>query len=78
MPETEITPCDRILIPVYLTYLLPEGLRVCKAMFAESNTIVLRWYEDDCTMRQKVAFKPQKWVNGRNYFNPEERKWRYG
>lgn len=77
MSEMEITPCDRIQIPVYLTYLLPEGLRVCKAMFAESRSIVLRWYDDGCTMHQKIAHRPQKWVNGRNYFDPNERTWKY-
>lgn len=73
----KITPCDRIMIPVYLTYRGTDGLRADNEMFAESNVIVLRWYSDDSKMHQRIAVKPNAWRDGKNYFDPDTRKWKY-
>lgn len=73
----KITPCDRIMIPVYLTYRGTDGLRSDKEMFAESNVIVLRWFDDDRQMQQIFALRPHAWRDGRNYFDPDTRKWKY-
>ena len=73
----KITPCDRIIIPVYLTYRGTDGLRADKEMFAESHVICLRWYGDDRQMQQIFALRPHAWRDDRNYFDPDTRKWKY-
>ena len=77
MPETDITPCDYIRIPVYLTYQTAEGVRVDKAMFDGQRTIVLRWYTATGEMHEKIAFRPKKWANDRNYYDATRRRWKY-
>lgn len=74
----KITPCDRINVPVYLTYQSENGVRADKDMFAESNVIALCWYTDDSKMHQRIAVKPSAWRDGKNYLNPDTRKWKYG
>lgn len=73
----KITPCDRISIPVYATYAAEKGIRAEKEMFAESDVIVLRWFDDDRQMQQIFALRPHAWRDGRNYFDPDTRKWKY-
>lgn len=73
----KITPCDRIRIPVYLTYRNENGVRADKEMFEGNHYIVLRWYSDDSKMHQRIAVKPNAWRDGRNYLDPDTRKWKY-
>ena len=73
----KITPCDRISIPVYLTYCNENGVRADKEMFSGHRVIVLRWYSDGSKMHQRIAVKPNAWRDGRNYFDPDTRKWKY-
>lgn len=72
-----VSPCDRIMVPVFLTYRGTDGLRADKEMFAEHRVIVLRWYADD-GMHQRIVVKPTAWRDGKNYFEPDTRKWKYG
>lgn len=74
----KITPCDRIMIPVYLTYRGDSGLRADKEMFDEHPVIVLRWYTDNGQMHQRIACKPAAWRDNKNYLDPDTRKWKYG
>lgn len=74
----KITPCDRIMIPVYLTYRGDSGLRADKEMFDEHPVIVLRWYTDNGQMHQRIACKPAAWRDNKNYFDPDLRRWKYG
>ena len=76
MTNERITPCDRIMIPVYLTYSGTDGLRADKEMFAESHVICLRWH-DGRRDRQRLVSCPKAWRDGRNYFDPDTRKWKY-
>lgn len=73
----KITPCDRIMIPVFLTYCGEDGVRADKEMFAEAHLIVLRWYVG-MQMHQRLAVIPPAWRDGKNYFDPDTRKWKYG
>ena len=69
-------PCDKMIIPVYATYLGNDGLRVDHAMFGEQAVICLQWQEGKKVCR-RIAYKPQRWLFGKNYFNPETRIWKY-
>lgn len=73
-----VSPCDRIMVPVFLTYCGTDGLRADKEMFAEHRVIVLRWYAEDMQMHQRIVVKPTAWRDGKNYYDPETRKWKYG
>lgn len=72
-----ITPCDRISIPVYLTYRGEKGLRAEKEMFEGNHYIVLRWHEGRRD-RQRLVSCPKAWYNGCNYWDLEREAWRYG
>ena len=71
-----ITPCDRISIPVYLTYCNENGVRADKEMFSEHRVIVLRWH-DGRRDRQRLVSCPKAWRDEKNYFDPDTRKWKY-
>ena len=73
----KITPCDKIILPVYLTYRGDKGLRADKEMFREGHVICLRWYTEDMQMHQRIAARPHAWRDGKNYYDPETRKWKY-
>lgn len=76
MPEMEITPCDYIRIPVFATYKSEKGIRADREMFADFGVIVLRWQDTD-RQRQTLVFRPRKWYDGKNYYLPGERRWKY-
>lgn len=72
-----ITPCDKIWIPVYLTYSTEDGIRVDRDMFGESNWVVLRWYEG-VERHQVMARNPRKWVDGKNRYIPVAKgRWKW-
>ena len=72
----KITPCDRIMIPVFLTYCNENGVRADKEMFEGNHYIVLRWH-DGRRDRQRLVSCQKAWRDGRNYFDPDTRKWKY-
>lgn len=78
MMTDKITPCDRISVPVYLTYRSENGVRAEQEMFAESKIICLRWYSDDGQMHQRITHRPCAWRDNKNYLDPDTRKWKYG
>ena len=73
----KITPCDRISIPVYLTYCGEKGIRADKEMFEGNHYIVLRWHEGRRD-RQQLVSCPKAWYNGCNYWDLEREAWQYG
>lgn len=77
MINERIQPCDRMMIPIYITYRNNDGVRVDADMFAESKTICIRWYDDAAQMHQRIIRKPKLFWHGRNYFDPEKRNWKY-
>ena len=78
MTNERVQPCDRMMIPVFLTYESDKGLRAEQDMFAESNVICLRWYDTSGNEYQRIAVKPNFfWHDGVNYFIHQERRWRY-
>lgn len=77
MTNERVQPCDRMSIPVFLTYASDKGLRADEDMFAESAVICLRWYDAGGQMHQRIAVRPEKWYDGKNYFDPDGRKWKY-
>lgn len=73
----KITPCDRIVIPVYATYAAEKGVRADKEMFEENHYIVLRWQEGKQT-RQRLVSCPNAWYDAKNYWDLGREAWRYG
>lgn len=76
MTDERFQPCDQIIIPVFATYSGNDGLRVDAAMFYEQAVICLQWNESGKT-RRRIAYKPRRWVLGKNYFDPDTRVWKY-
>ena len=77
MTNERVQPCDKMVIPVYMTYRGNDGLRADHAMFDDSAVICLRWHEDGKD-HQRIVWNPKAWVFGKNYFCPEARMWKYG
>lgn len=73
-----ITPCDQLIVPVFVTYRGEYGLRADAEMFMHHALICLRWYPGDGRMHQVLVRRPNVWRCGTtNYYDPERREWKY-
>ena len=72
------TPCDNVLLPVYLTISTSRGIKARKEFFEECRVIALRWYDDRGAMIQAVVRYPGAWDEGGvNFWKPEKQRWAY-
>ena len=74
----KVQPCDKILVPVFLTYMTGYGLMVDKCMFEQSVVICLRWQDSKHRVFHRIVVMPDRWYDQRNFYDPTERRWLYG
>ena len=73
----KIQPCDKMVIPVFMSYIGDKGVACDKEMFENSRYIVLRWHEGRRDY-EKLVHEPRAWYNDRNYWDIGRGAWRYG
>ena len=73
----KIQPCDKMIIPIYQTYIVEKGIVCEKEMFEGSRYIVLRWHEGRKD-HERLVYQPHAWYNDKNYWDIGRGAWRYG
>lgn len=79
-PDKSVSPCDKVLLPVFLTVATADGLICKREMFSDANVCGLRWYEPNgstCKRRQIIVKSPCKWLDGQNFWDLERGAWKW-